>query len=348
MRINLKPLSGQVIAITGASSGIGLITAKLAASRGAKVMLIARNGDALAAAVREITASNGLADHAVADVGVANEVSAAVAKTIERFGRIDTWVNNAGTAIYSKLKDTPAAEHEHLFRTNYFGVVNATLAALPYLERQGGALITVASVASDIPSPILGAYAASKHAVKGYIESLRMELIADGVPVSVTLIKPSGMDTPIAQHAARHIDGKAMIPPPVYDPKLVAEAILSAAVKPRRTLTVGGVGRAQALAGTHFAGIFARIGKVLIPTLSAPGPSSPGEASLFRTQDGGRERSSEQSGRSISLYTALQLHPIAKVVIGGVAAAGVAAAVVVWQRRKPGAVRRLWSRRWES
>jgi NADP-dependent 3-hydroxy acid dehydrogenase YdfG len=139
MKITLKPLVEQVILLTGASSGIGLVTAKLAASRGAKVMLVARSEDALADAVREIEAAGGQAAYAVADVGDAGQVRAAAAAAVARFGRIDTWVNNAGVAIYAKLAETPLDEHERMFRTNYFGVVNGATAALSHpLPDHGG------------------------------------------------------------------------------------------------------------------------------------------------------------------------------------------------------------------
>ena len=109
----LKPLAEQVIVITGASSGIGLATAKAAAARGAKVMLVARDGEALATAVSEITAAGGTADHAVADVGDAGAVEAAAARTIAAFGRIDTWVNDVGVGIYGKVVDTPVEDMHH-------------------------------------------------------------------------------------------------------------------------------------------------------------------------------------------------------------------------------------------
>ena len=256
MKITLKPLDQQVMLITGASSGIGLVTAKAAAARGARVMLVARNRDALVEAVREIELAGGAAAFGVADVGDADQVRAAADEAVARFGRIDTWVNNAGVAIYAQLGDTPLDEHERLFRTNYFGVVNGCQAAIPLLKG-GGALITVGSITSDLPTPILSAYAASKHAAKAYVEALRMELHADGLPIAVTLIKPSGIDTPIGQHAANHGDGKgmqgeALVPPPVYAPELVADAILYAAEHVRRDITVGGVGRLQVLVGQHF------------------------------------------------------------------------------------------------
>lgn len=326
MRAPLKPLSEQVIVITGASSGIGLVTARRAATAGAKVMLVARNEDALREIAESLKAAGFEADFAVADVGVREDVEAAAQKTVGLWGRIDTWVNNAGASIFAKAEDTPFDEHERLFRTNYFGVVHGSLTALKYLREGGGALITTGSILSDMPAPLQAAYAASKHAVKGFIESLRMELVAEGAPVSVTLVKPSGIDTPIAERAAAHLDGRARIPPPVYDPVLVARAILHAAEHPRRSITVGGGGRAQVLLANHFPQALDRMAPLLIPAVVKPGePHRNGPGDLFRPHRGGDERSDEQSGFRISPYTEAQLHPLATAAVVGAAVLGLGA-----------------------
>jgi short-subunit dehydrogenase len=311
MAIKLKPLARQAIVVTGASSGIGLVTAREAARRGARVLLVARDGAALERIVAGIVADGGEADFAVADVGDREAVERAAARAVERFGGIDTWVNDAGSAIYAKLLDTPMAEHEALFRTNYFGVVHGVLAAMPHLRARGGALITVASIAADIPSPIMGAYAASKHAVQGYIHSLRVETIADGLPVSITLVKPAGIDTPIAEKAVVHGRGEGMIPPPVYDPAIVARAILDAAEHPRRDVTVGGIGRAQVLIVQHAPWLLDHLGRFMIPLLLNPGrPTTKGDT-LTHGHGEGRERSRTQPGRRFSVYTAVRRHPAA-------------------------------------
>lgn len=342
MKIKLKPLAEQVVLVTGASSGIGLVTARAAAAKGAKVMLVARNEAALAEAVTGIVASGGEADFAVADVGEIAQVRAAADKAVARFGRVDTWVNDAGVAIYAKLMETPLDEHERMFRTNYFGVVNGATVAVEHLRGEGGALITVGSIAADIPSPILGAYAASKHAVKGFIESLRIELRADLVPISVTLIKPSGIDTPIGEHAANHgagkFQGEALIPPPAYDPELVADAILDAAERPRREITVGGAGRAQVLFGTHFPALFERLSVFLIPLLFDPKREKTPSNELDAPQQDGNERSATNAGRKFSVYTSAQLHP-------GAAAAGVVGLAAVGGALAWAATRRPKDRR---
>lgn len=329
-RVRLKPLAEQVVVITGASSGIGLVTARTAAARGASVMLVSRDGTTLSGIVDEIVRAGGRAAYAVADVGDAAAVEAAAAAAVARFGRIDSWVNVAGTTIYGKLVDTPSAEHEAMFRTNYFGVVHGALAAIPHL-RGGGALITVGSIVGDIPTPAMGAYAASKHAVKGYIESLRIEVVGDGLPISVTLVKPSGIDTPIADHAANHMDGAALLPPPVYDPTLVADAILDAATHPRREVTVGGVGRMQVLAATHFPWLLDLVGKPFARVLRDPERRPSRGDNLSTPLRNGAERSRDQSGRRVSLYR----HK-GKLALGAAVAVGLAIAAT---RRRPASER---------
>jgi short-subunit dehydrogenase len=302
MRFTLKPLAKQVVVITGASSGIGLATARMMASAGAAVFLIARNEAALSGIVAEITTNGGTAGYAVADVGDADALRAAAEVAIARFGLIDTWVNAAGVAIYAALVDTPLDEHERLFRTNYFGVVNGAQIAIGHLRQNGGVLITVGSIAGDVPSPVMGAYAASKHAVKGYIESLRVELNYAQVPICVTLIKPSGIGTPIAEHAAVHVAGRPLIPPPVYDPLLVADAICDAAAHPRVNVTVGGIGRLQVLGAMHFPKLFARLGGATGRLMvAAEGAASEGN-NLHRPGSDGRVYSRENPGRTVSVY----------------------------------------------
>ncbi|WP_174301845.1 SDR family oxidoreductase [Caulobacter sp. S45] len=300
----LKPLSQQVVVVTGASSGIGLATARKAAKAGAKVLLVARGEPALKAAVEDIIASGGRAAYAVADVGELSELEQAAHLALERFGGIDTWVSNAGVAIYADVLTTPRDEHERLFRTNYWGAVNSAQVAIPHLRARRGAFIMVGSVASDMGSPVMGTYAASKHAVKGYVDSLRIELNRDKVPVIVTLVKPSGIGTPLNAHVANHKHGEAKVPPPVYAPELVADAILHAARHPMREVTVGGAGLAQVLFATHFPGLFAHLAGAITPLLNDPKtPATPGD-NLFSAMSGGEVHGAEGPGLRFSLYTA--------------------------------------------
>jgi short-subunit dehydrogenase len=240
MRISLKPLNQQVVVITGASSGIGFATANLAAQRGAKLVLIARSAETLKNLCAQITAAGGEAVHVVADVADREKMQEAALATIACFGRIDTWINNAGVSIYGRLDEVTEADSRRLFDTNFWGVVNGSLAALPYLKEHGGALINVGSETSEAIVPLLGMYSASKHAVKGFTDALRVEIQEfDKAPVSVTLIQPTAVNTPFPQHARNYMDKEPKLPPPLISPEQVAEAILKAATEGGRDVKVG-------------------------------------------------------------------------------------------------------------
>ena len=142
--------------------------------------------------------------------------------------------------MWGRLDETDTADAKRLFEINFFGVVNGSLAALPHLKKAGGALINVGSEVSDAYPPIQGMYAATKHAVKGYTDTLRVEIeIIDGAPISITLIQPTAVDTPFPQHARNFTDREPMLPKPMIDPQQVADAILHAAETPTRAKTVG-------------------------------------------------------------------------------------------------------------
>ena len=239
----LQPLSEQVVVITGASSGIGLATAKMAAERGAQVVLVSRDEEDLRRAVEEIRTHGGRATHFVADVADHAVVQRVARDVVVQFGRIDTWINNAGVTVYGLIEEVPVEDARRLFETNYWGVVNGSLAALPHLRSGGGALINVGSVLSDTGYPLQGHYTASKHAVKGFTDSLRLEVEKSGAPVSITLIQPAAIDTPYPEHARNHLGVEAKHMPPVYAPEVVARAILHCAEKPERNVHVGGSGK---------------------------------------------------------------------------------------------------------
>jgi short-subunit dehydrogenase len=243
MRIKLKKLEDQVIVITGASSGIGLTTAEMAAESGARVVLSSRNEDDLRKAAEGIRARGGRATFVVADVADPEAVEEIGRRAIREFGGFDTWVNNAGLGLYGRSEDIPLADKRRLFDINFWGVVHGCRTAVPHLKRHGGALINIGSVVSDRASPLLGIYSASKQAVKGYTDALRMELEEESAPISLTLVKPSATNTPFIEHAGNYMEAEPEFPPPVYAPEVVAQAILRCAEKPTREITVGGAGR---------------------------------------------------------------------------------------------------------
>jgi len=329
MAARLKPLSEQTIVIVGASSGIGLATARLAAERGASVVLVARNQDALRDVADGINAKGGRAVFMAADI--ADEgAPVRIADFAQReFGGFDTWVNDAAVAMFARLDETTMSEHRQIFEVGYFGLVNASLVAARHLKTRGGAIINVGSILSERSIPLQGAYAAMKHAVQGFTETLRMELEMNDAPISVTLIKPTGIHTPYPEHARNKLGKPAAIPPTVYDPRLVAEAICHAAEHPKRAMIVGG----QGIVLTKLAAMFPRTPDKIMETMSGERmqtidqPARPGTAdNLFRARKDGRTESHhDQYVRRQSYTLKAQMHPAATAaVVGGVAFAAAA------------------------
>jgi len=247
-KAKLKPIEQQVIVITGASSGIGLATAKLAAQRGAKVVLAARSGQTTTGIAEEINRSGGEAIAVTCDVTDRAQVQDLASAAIARFGRIDTWVNDAGVSIYGRLEEVNEADSRRLFETNFWGVYHGSLAALPHLKVNGGALINLGSEVSEAVIPMQGMYSASKHAVKGFTDALRVEVEEiEKAPVAITLIQPTAIDTPFPQHAKNYMGREPKLPRPLDDPEDVAEAILNAATHPTRSKKVGALSKVDTM-----------------------------------------------------------------------------------------------------
>jgi short-subunit dehydrogenase len=242
MAIKLKKLDEQVIVLTGATSGIGLATARMAAEAGARLVLAARDADALDGLAHELRQQQRAEVATVkADVGDPADVARIGQAAIDQFGRVDTWINNAGISVYGKNEEVALEDMQRVMQTNFWGVVNGSLEAVRLLKAHGGgAIINIGSETSDRAIALQGTYSASKHAVKAFTDSLRMELDKDKAPVSLTLVKPASIDTPFTQHAKNYMEMEPALPPPVHAPDLVARAILRAAESPERDLIVGG------------------------------------------------------------------------------------------------------------
>ena len=327
---DLKPLNQQTVVLTGATSGIGLATVRRLARNGANVVMAARNEEALKTIADEINAGDGgRAAYLALDVADSDYAERLGQVAIDEFGGFDSWVNDAAAALYARLHDVTEEEHRRVFDVGYFGTVTGSLYAAKHLrERGGGALINVGSVLSERSVLIQGAYCAMKHAVLGFTEAFRMELEEEDAGVSVTLIKPNGINTPYPEHARNKMDKPASIPPVVYDPELVAEAIAFSCANHRRELVVGGQGFMLTKFGNLFPGPMDTVMKAMFTEKgqSSDTPPEPGAAdNLFESRSDGRERSNQDLHvRKSSLALQAQMHPVATVLagVGGLAAAG--------------------------
>jgi len=329
----LKPLHEQSVVITGASSGIGRATALMAARRGACVALASRDAGALHRLAEGIRREGGRALAIPTDVAVEDQVQALADRAADAFGGIDTWVNDAAVSAYGKFEQLPSAEFQRVVEIDFFGQANGCRAALPYLKEQGrGALICVGSALSDRAVPLQSAYCAAKHAVKALTESLRVELAAEGSETQVTLIKPSSMSTPLFDQAATHLGVKPKPMWPVYEPELVAEAILYAAEHHVRELTVGGAGKLlttlETCAGPLMDWWLARTGENGQRS-SQPKAADEGN-NLFTPLPGHAHVHGSFKGRRLSLATATRLHPRRAALALGAVALG---AGLIWRTR---------------
>lgn len=323
MEIQLKPIADQVIVITGASSGIGLATARKAARRGARVVLAARDEQGLSRATRAIVEAGGDAVYCVADTASPDDMRRVAETALREYGTVDTWVNNAGVSIYGALEDTPLEDARRLFDVNYWGMVNGAMTALPILRRGGGALINLGSVVSDRAVPMQGHYSASKHAVKAFSDALRVELEYDGAPVSVTIIKPGSIDTPFPRHARNLMDHEPTLPAPVYKPETVADAILFCAQHPRKSVTVGGGGRAISMMNILSPGGTDKAMRGMVDQQQKDEPTRPGRRdTLYQPPLDNGETRGDYEGRVMrtSAYTKAVLHPGAAALAFGIVA----------------------------
>lgn len=247
--MQLKPISEQVVAIIGASSGIGRETALQFAKQGAKIVVSARNELGLNSLVAEIQAFGGEARAIRGDVADFEQVKAIADYTVEQYGRLDTWVHCAASGILAPFAEITPEEFKRVIDVTLMGQVYGAMAALPYLKQEGrGAMIHISSMEGRRALPLQSPYSTAKHGLEGFLESLRVELQHDKLPISVTSIKPAVINTPFYNHVLTKLGVKPTGLPPYYSPKLVAQAILHTAKHPTRDFIVGDVGRILDLA----------------------------------------------------------------------------------------------------
>src|SRR3954471_17720719 len=231
----------DVVVITGASAGVGRATAKAFGARGDRVALIARGRAGLEAAAAEVRAAGGTAITVPGDVSDADAVDAAAARAEAELGPIDVWVNNAMTAVLAEVAETSAAEFRRVTEVTYLGSVHGIQAALArMLPRDRGKIVQVGSALAYRGIPLQASYCGAKHAIQGFCESLRTELLHRGSGVSLTVVHLPGLNTTQFGWVRARTRGRPRPVAPVYDPAIAARAIAAAAEHPRREWQVGG------------------------------------------------------------------------------------------------------------
>jgi short-subunit dehydrogenase len=292
----------------------------------------------------------GEAIHVPADVGSPDDVEAIAQMALKRFGHFDTWVNNAGAGVYGRIEEVPIDDLRRVMETNFWGVVYGSRVAVRHLKERGGAIINIGSVLSDRAVPLQGIYTASKHAVKGFTDSLRMEVEEAGYPISVTLVKPTSIDTPFFDHAKNYMANAPKGPPPVYAPETAAKAILHAATHRDRDLFVGGASRLISLAEQVAPRLTDRYMEAVMfkQQQRTDKPARRRDEALHHHDHGLSERGDyEAIGHVVktSPYTEAQLHPwITTAILGAAGIAGMAvAAILTSPPKRLGRVgRHLW------
>jgi NAD(P)-dependent dehydrogenase (short-subunit alcohol dehydrogenase family) len=327
-------LGGKVVAVTGASAGVGRATVRELARRGAHVGLIARGRDRLDAAAAEVRAAGRRACVAPADVADAEQVERAAERIEAELGPIDVWINVAMTAVLAEVTDTTADEFRRVTEVTYLGSVHGTQAALRrMLPRDRGVIVQVGSALSRRGIPLQATYCGAKHATKGFLDSLRAELIHHGSHVRVSLVQLPGLNTPQFSWVRTRLHRHPQPVPPIYQPEVAARAVAYAAEHPRRELWVG-FPTVYTIVGEKVAsGVMDRyLGRTneqaqqtereIDPAtrpdnLLAPPPGDPGAHGIFDDQ---------AHARSPQLWLTLHRRPVAAAALGAGLVAALAAA----------------------
>jgi NAD(P)-dependent dehydrogenase (short-subunit alcohol dehydrogenase family) len=299
-------LAGQTALVTGASSGIGASAAQLLAREGADVALISR-GDGVAVVAERVRTEGARAVEVRADVADRDALESAVEESVRQLGRLDVVIVGAAAGAFGRFEEIPPADFDRCVDVTFGGAVDTVRAVLPHLERSGGRLVVIGSAADAIAMTLLSPYVAAKHALDGFLLSLRAELGASGSRVSISIVRPGPVDTPFW----RHLTHPAELTPPelprfaAYSAESVARGAVACAIEPRRSLTVGGATLVLQAANTvarpvaeRVLALMARVGRSLAE--ADPAPDALWEPSGDGRVDGGL------GGRS-SVLTALRL-----------------------------------------
>src|SRR5512142_1622492 len=230
----------RVVVVTGASAGVGRAVARAFGQQGAKVALIARTREALDDAAREIERAGGEALVLPLDVADPAAVAAAADQVVARWGRVDVWVNDAMVSVFSPVKEMKPEEYRRVTEVDYLGYVHGTLAALKHmLPRDRGHIIQIGSALVYRSIPLQSAYCASKAAIRGFTDSLRCELIHDHSHVKLSMVQLPAVNTPQFDVVRSRLPDHPQPVPPIFQPEVIARAVLWVAEHPTRELWIG-------------------------------------------------------------------------------------------------------------
>ena len=230
-----------VVVVTGAGAGLGRAITRAFASRGAALGLLSRGEDALDGAVKDVESLGGEAAAVSTDVSDAEQVEAAASLIEDRFGAVDVWVNNAMTSVFAPFTQIAADEFQRVTDVTYHGYVNGTRTALQrMLPRDRGTIVQVGSALAYRGIPLQSAYCAAKHAIEGFTESIRVELLHEHSRVRITMVQMPALNTPQFDWVLARLPRRPQPVPPIYQPEVGAEAVVHAALHPRREMWVGG------------------------------------------------------------------------------------------------------------
>jgi len=246
-------IANKVVVVTGGSAGLGRSIAREFANSGARVGIIARGAEGLADAKRELLALGATVAAASADVADAEQVETAAANLESELGPIDIWVNNAMTSVFSPISEMLPEEYERVTKVTYLGCVHGTLAALRRMRPRGkGHIIFVGSALAYRGIPLQSAYCAAKHAIQGFFDSLRCELIHEGVDIHATMVEMPALNTPQFGWVKSRLPKKAQPVPPIYAPEVGAQAVVWAACHPHRREIYVGIPTVEAILGNKW------------------------------------------------------------------------------------------------
>jgi NAD(P)-dependent dehydrogenase (short-subunit alcohol dehydrogenase family)/uncharacterized protein YndB with AHSA1/START domain len=288
--IRTRELANQRVLITGGSSGIGLAVAQGLAEEGAEVALLARNELGLAAAKRKLSESGAEAITLTADVTDRDGIKAAVDEAARRLGGLDVLVTAAAGVSFGRFVETEPDDFDATVETVLGGTVDTIRAALPHLERSRGAVVTIGSIAAHMPLPGMAAYTASKHGIVGFLETVRVELEESGSSVTLSLVNPGAVDTPLWSNLE---SSTGLLPPSppsptLYSAEAIAEAVLSVIRRPRNELTVGGFARSQVAFYSHFGSLGRRAMRALARLEHTAGDRPAGTGGLSEPKGQGK------------------------------------------------------------